>query len=129
MSTPVLVARELLAEETLSQYGYRTDVPPFRRTPREWREEPGMSLILGDPSPAAAMSLVRFRKSCFPDDGVRRTTVGKLLAAGFVVVHSPNPRNPGHVTVSYPQPWGEDTAEMFDSCFDEPIYADGGDNE
>jgi hypothetical protein len=131
MQQQSLIARELGAEEVLSQYGYRGDDPPFRNRPREWseRSEPGMSTIVGKLTPAEAMSFVRARQICIGHDGVRHTTVGKLRDAGFVVSHTPNPRNPGHVTVSRAEKWGEDTVRMFDSCFDEPIYADGGHDE
>lgn len=81
-----------------------------------------MSLILGGLTPTQAMRFVRFHKVCGARDGVRHTTVARLREVGFVVTHTPNPGNPGHATVSLPSEWGEDACEMFDCCFDQPMF-------
>lgn len=130
----VLQVDELADEEVLSQFGCRKETetiePPFRKRPRPRDLEadpPGLSLLRGRLTPLDAAQAVRGRKELVMGaDGVRHTTSGKLRDAGFVVIHTPKKAKLGHVTVSFPSDWGEDTDNMFDSCFDEPMYVDGG---
>lgn len=129
-----ITPRELGTDEVLTQLGTRTELgtplrPPFQQRPRRCDTD-GISVILGELTVRDVVRLVRTIKAVRPEDGVRYTTVGKLQATGFLVVHTPTNRISAHVSVSVsvslsPE-WGEDVVDMFDSCWGEPMYVDGG---
>jgi hypothetical protein len=87
--------------------------------------ETDVSLLLGPMSPKEAASKV-LRGGDEEGVGVRRTTVGKLRQAGFVVAHTPNRRNRDHVSVSLERAWTDDDSNSFSSCFEQPIWEGEG---
>lgn len=116
---------ELPDELRLTQYGER---PPFgdgfRDRLREDIGETEISMILGEVDASAAAILVT---RSFALGAIRRvTTVGRLRAAGFLVVHSPTKSNRLHVSVFPPRAeggesaeWGDEVANRFNACFTE----------
>jgi hypothetical protein len=109
-----VTCRDLDDEEVLSRYGRITSNPPFRWSPR--RGESEMSLFLGRMSPHEVAEAVNTDKY---GALVRHTTVGRLRAVGFVVVHDPTLQREDHVTVRYPGKWDRSVSEAFRGCFDE----------
>ncbi|WP_131789566.1 hypothetical protein [Candidatus Protofrankia datiscae] len=121
MSLPI---RDLGDHEILSQYGNRYKPlggPAFRRRPR-WGREQAVSVIIGDVTPKQAATTIGLNHR--RGDGVRRTVVGRLEAAGFYVRHAPSPMNPDHALVGRHGDWTEDVSRAFDACFDEPEWED-----
>lgn len=61
--------------------------------------------------------------------GLRRTTAGRIRAAGFAVVHTPGLAKEGpHVSIVWPDedplerqdvPWPDEISARFDACFNE----------
>jgi hypothetical protein len=104
----------------LTQYG---EDDGFRDALRVDIGEAEMSLIIGRQEPLAAALLVT--KSAGPWAQARFTTVRRLRANRFVVVHSPTKGNPLHVSVfppsgaHGPDEWDEAMAKAFSECFTE----------
>jgi hypothetical protein len=92
------------------------DAPPEIDRPRP-QDRDGVSASRGRKTPAEMYHVVRKGGHCGPDDGVRHARVGALRDAGFKVRHSPNQRNPDHVTISYPGDWDDYVALLFKQCF------------
>lgn len=114
-----LPVRVLADGEELTQYGSSTnpahDDKPFRQKLRE-RDEGSVSLMIGHCTPTeAALSVGHLAPH--RGDGARYTTVGELRGAGFTVTHSPNPRNPGHVSVAAEGDWTAERGSEFAKCF------------
>jgi hypothetical protein len=114
---------DLPGELRLTQYGER---PPygdgFRDRLREQIGETEISMILGEVDSSAAAILVT--RYLTPGAITRVTTVERLQAAGFRVVHSPSKTNRLHVSVFPPvtaagQPveWDDKLAQIFNACF------------
>jgi hypothetical protein len=90
-----------------------------------------MSMILGEVDSTAASMLIT--KHLAPGAGRRVTTVGRLRAAGFVVIHSPTRGNPLHVSVYAPRDeksgehieWSQEVAKRFNACFTEDTRPKG----
>jgi hypothetical protein len=116
---------ELPDELRLTQYG---EQPPFgdgfRDRLREDIGETEISMILGEVDASAAAILVTRYFAC---GAIRRvTTVSRLRAAGFLVVHSPTKSNRLHVSVfpprtegGEPAEWDDEVANRFNACFTE----------
>lgn len=118
------MAREITDPETLTQCGTRRADGTFRfwNRPRDFRDPPevSLSLLLGsfdDPGDAAALA---FGRSPEKRDATRETTASALKGAGFTVAHTPNPRNPDHVSVYWDGDWDDDVGTRFNDCFGEP---------
>ena len=121
-SVPDLIVEEIRDQEEVTQRVCRgRDAVPEINAPRP-RDMGRVSVIRGRVTPSEAYDVVRKGGTPGPDDGARYTTVAALRRAGFVVTHSPNPRNPDHVSVSYPGDWGSDVALLFKSCFAETLW-------
>lgn len=110
-----MAAREILDDEELSQYGTVTD--DWRNQPRPF--ETDVSLLLGRWDPVSAGDVIRWRGGGALQDGtevIRCTTAGTLRSAGFRVHHTPNRRNPDHVSVTAVGTWN---SGAFERCFTE----------
>jgi hypothetical protein len=104
-------------DDVLTQYGVRTDQPPFRRRPRVGVED-GMSLTVGNLTVEEMTPFVtRGRTTVRPGAAVRHTTVARLTAVGFTVTRSRTLKNPNHVVVRYPGEWDDAVAKAFDDSF------------
>jgi hypothetical protein len=104
-------ARPIGDKEVLTHYGIGNE---FRTTPR-WRIEESMSLLVGQlTGEEAAARILKGGPRGDGSDCARYTTAGRLRQAGFTVVHTPNRKNPDHVSVSCEGPWDD---EAFDGCF------------
>jgi|SwirhisoilCB1_FD_contig_31_5709438_length_898_multi_11_in_0_out_0_1 hypothetical protein len=118
---------ELTDDLVLTQYGSRVYPPgePFRRRPREGKETE-ISLLAGriELDEAARMVNRRRREGAHPGDGVRYTTVGRLLAAGFSPTLTPSKLLPNHVSVALggEENWTETVCARFDGCFTETAW-------
>ncbi len=116
--------QELPAKLRVTQYGER---PPagdgFRDRLRTEIGETEISLILGEVDAAAAAMLVAKWLSTWAI--AHWTTVGRLRAAGFRVVHSPTKTNRLHISVYAPDDpdglaeWDDELAKSFNACFTE----------
>lgn len=114
--TPVDVLDE---DEELTQYVSRSgDEVRIVNQPRP-TDQGELSLIRGKCDVAYARSKVRMGGTVSASDGIRKTTVGGLRAAGFTVGHTPTHKNADHVSVSYPGTWHPPLPATFDSCFTE----------
>jgi hypothetical protein len=107
----------------LSQYGSSTRPkggPAFRSSPRDGKDNDGISMSRGRLSAEQAHSVVGLQ-AAREGDGVRWTTVGILRSAGFVVTAKPTQGNPNHVVVSLASgdAWGNQHATRFEECFTE----------
>lgn len=114
-----LPTRVLADDEELTQYGSKAnpahDDKPFRQKLRE-RDEGSVSLMIGHCTPTeAALAIGQF--SAHHGDGARYTTVGELRGAGFTVTHTPNRRNPDHVSVAAKGDWTPERGNEFAKCF------------
>jgi hypothetical protein len=119
-----LPVRDLKDDEVLTQYGNRhkpSGGPAFRREPR-WDREQALSVIIGDAAPKQAAVAIGLNHR--HGDGVRRTVVGKLRAAGFYVRHAPSAINRDHALVGRDGEWTEEVSQAFDECFDKPEWED-----
>jgi hypothetical protein len=116
---------ELPDDLRLTQFGQE---PPFgdgfRDRLREEIGETEISMILGEVDASAAAILVT--RYFAPDAISRVTTVGRLRAVGFRVVHSPTKTNRLHVSVYPPlteagegAEWDDELASLFNACFTE----------
>ena len=116
---------ELPDELRLTQYG---EEPPFgdgfRDRLREDIGETEISMILGEVDASAAAILVTRYFAVGATSRV--TTVGRLRAVGFRVVHSPTKTNRLHVSVfpplteaGEPAEWDDQLATLFNACFTE----------
>lgn len=116
-------AMELPDELRLTQYGERSPYGDgYRDRLREDIGETELSMILGEvDAPAAAVLVTRYLS---PAALARVTTVGRLRAAGFRVIHSPTKTNRLHVSVFPPlsspgeqAEWDDKMAARFNACF------------
>lgn len=115
MSVP---PRDIGDDEVLTQYGQQdVDTEAFHCAPRAVDRD-GLSLIAGTLTVEEACQMVH-RGRCVEHDkcGVRHTTAGRLRRAGFVLLHTPNKRNPNHVSVTHGVNWDDDAAASFNLCF------------
>jgi hypothetical protein len=109
----------------------------FRNSPRPWCER-ALSLRRGGLTPEVDLTPEKLHrevtgrrlKDTDPPPRMRRTTVGALRAAGFVVIHAPGPklRKSTHVSVVWPSgdwmnvqnvDWPTETRTSLDGCFSE----------
>lgn len=116
----------------LTQFGNRLNpgfcIFPFRNQLR--LGEKGLSLTLGEPSVKEMVDLLyRGRRSASMHDGVRRTTAGRLCAAGFTLTLDGGKRNPNHVSVSLDgdTEWTDDESARFNDCFGDPTWMEEND--
>lgn len=126
-----LDAEEIRDGEVLSQRVSRgPDSQPDIDQPRP-KDRGKVSVVRGRKSPAELFHLVRkgHTRDNHRDDGARYTTAGELRGAGFTVEHSPNRRNPDHVSVSYSADWDAEVALLFKSCFADPTWGEGVDSD
>lgn len=114
---------ELPDELSLTQYGERSPFGDgFRDRLREDIGETEISMILGEVDASAAAILVT--RSFAYGAITRVTTVVRLRAAGFRVVHSPTKSNRLHVSIyppltetGEPAAWDDQLASCFRACF------------
>lgn len=122
---------KLADHQPLTQYGNAFHPPgkPFRSRPRMGKEME-VSLLAGKLSVHEAVARVMPRRAhAQPGDGVRHTTVETLRRAGFIVRATPTRRNSYHVSVLLDdsREWTDDVCQLFDACFDVPIWKEGDD--
>jgi hypothetical protein len=116
----VVAATPVSDDEHLTQYGCTTSDPVFRSHPRPEVDGLDISLIRGMLTVEAATMIVRRRGYVITGaDVVRHTTAGTLRDAGFVVEHTPNRKNPAHVSVRWPGDWTDEVSKDFADCFEE----------
>ncbi len=131
-SPSALQARHVRDDEYVTHYGSRvTGEAVFWDRPRP-RDRDGVSVIVGNLTPAEARPLVRREGAPTEDDGVRHVLVGDLRALGFEVTHTPRPRDTRHVSIRYSEEWDDQVAGMFHSCWSKPQWhgdPEGGPDE
>jgi hypothetical protein len=115
-----LSGRTLRTDEWLSQYLSHPLEEMDRSRPRA-SDLDGLSLQLGLISPKQACWTVR-RRAPTSRDGVRYVRVGTLQGLGFTVLHTPNPRNEFHVSVTYFPVWDDEVAARFEGAFMKPVW-------
>lgn len=116
-----LRGRTLAPSEWLTQYLSKPLGEMDRSRPRA-TDLDGLSLQLGLLSPAQACRIVRRDKPPTDADGARYVLVGTLTRQGFTVLHTPNPRNEGHVSVTYFPMWTDEIASTFEESFTKPVW-------
>ncbi|MGH3621171.1 MAG: hypothetical protein ACRDQ5_05190 [Sciscionella sp.] len=108
--------REVNDDETLTQFGMKgAGVESFRGQPRFDDGETELSMCVGHLRPEEILPLISGRQ-LRSTDAVRYFNVGKLRSVGYIVIHTPNAKNPLHVSVAAPQDvdaarWWKDMGE------------------
>jgi hypothetical protein len=123
----VMEPDEIGDDEWVSQRVYIEDGQPVVRNRPRPKDRGRLSAIRGKVTPADALRVVRssFRKTpASAKDGVRHARVSDLRQAGFVVQHTPNRRNPDHVSIVYSSRWDRQVAEKLHRCFSEILWHD-----
>lgn len=112
--------RVIQDHEVLTQFGIHPNDPVFRRAPR-FPGEHDLSLLLGRYSAKDAGWRV-LKRAPGKNARVRYVTAGALRARKFIVTHTPNLKNPDHVSVTVADSsnaWNNAQQDALDNAFND----------